>query len=144
MLIGEYTHTLDSKKRSSLPSRFRKELGKKLVATHGLDHCLFLYPQKEWDKISSKIADLGMAHADTRGFNRFILAGAVELEVDSAGRILLPEFLCKFAGLKDKVVFAGVHNRVEVWDKLRWQKYKQQIEDQAEEMSEKLGQAGML
>ena len=144
MLIGEYIHVLDNKKRVSLPSKFRRELGKKLVITHGLDNCLFLYTQKEWEKISSKISELGMAQADSRGFNRFILAGAVETEVDSSGRILIPDFLREFAGLEERVVFAGIHNRVEIWNEARWRSYKSQIEKQADSMAEKLGDAGML
>jgi MraZ protein len=144
MLIGEYTHTIDTKKRVALPAKFRKELGKKLVATQGLDGCLFLYPVSEWEKISEKIANMGMAQADTRGFNRFILSGAVEVEPDSLGRILIPEFLCKFAGLKQKVIFAGVHNRVEIWDERRWTDYKKKINSQADMMAEKLGETGML
>jgi len=144
MLIGEYTHTLDSKKRVSLPSKFRQQMGRKVVITHGLDNCLFLYTQKEWKEISTKISQLGLAQSDSRGFNRFILAGAVEIEVDSAGRILIPDFLCVFGQLEDKVVFAGVYSRVEIWNEKRWQAYKKQIEKQADSMAEKLGEAGML
>ena len=116
MLLGEYTHTVDEKNRISLPSKFRKEVGKKIVITHGLDTCLFLYPLKEWAKIASKLSELGMGQADTRGFNRFMLAGAVEADVDGTGRILIPDFLKEFADLKNKVVFTGVHNRVEIWN----------------------------
>lgn len=144
MLIGEYTHTIDGKKRIALPVKFRKEIGNKMVVTHGLDGCLFLYPVSEWKEISKKIADMGMAQADIRGFNRFILSGAVEVEPDSLGRILLPEFLCKFAGLRQKVVFAGVHNRIEVWDERRWKEYKKGINSKADMMAEKLGETGML
>ena len=92
MLIGQYSHTLDPKKRLSLPARFRKELGRRVVITNGLDNCLFLYPLKEWQKVAEKLAHLSIGAAGTRGFNRFILSGAVEAEIDSAGRILIPEF----------------------------------------------------
>ena len=144
MLIGEYTHTIDSKKRIALPAKFRKELGKKVVVTHGLDGCLFLYPLSEWSRISEKLSGLGMAQSDTRGFNRFILSGAVDMEIDSLGRIVIPEFLREFAGLRQKVVFTGVHNRVEVWNERRWREYKKRIERQADMMAEKLGETGML
>ena len=83
MLIGEYIHSIDDKKRISLPSKFRQEVGKKLVATYGLENCLFLYPLKEWAKISEEIGKLGMLKSDTREFNRFMFGGAVEVEVDS-------------------------------------------------------------
>jgi MraZ protein len=144
MLIGEYTHSIDDKNRVSLPIKFRKEVGKKLVATHGLDNCLFLYPLKEWQKISEKLGGLGIGQADTRGFNRFILAGAVEIDVDSIGRILLPDFLKEFASLKEKVVFAGVHNRIEIWNDKRWAEYKKKIETAADSLAEKLGEIGAL
>src|SRR6185295_6954092 len=108
MLIGEYLHTLDSKKRLSLPAKFRKEVGRKVVVTRGLDSCLFMFPQKAWDAMAKKISALPVGGADTRGMSRFLLAGAVEVEVDSAGRILVPDFLKEFANLRSRVVLAGV------------------------------------
>ncbi len=144
MLIGEYKHTLDPKKRLSLPSKWRQELGKTLIVTRGLDNCLFVYPQKEWEKITDKISELPLGSADTRSFNRFFLSGAVEVEVDSVGRILVPDFLKDFAQLDAKVVLAGIHNRVEIWDEKRWIEYKTQIEAQADALAEKLGEIGVL
>ena len=144
MLIGEYTHTIDEKKRISLPIKFRKEVGKTIVITHGLDNCLFLYPLKEWEKISQKLGEMGFGQADTRGFNRFMLAGASEVEVDSVGRILIPEHLTTFAGIQEKVVFAGVYNRVEIWNDTKWIEYKTKVAKEAESMAEKLGQIGAL
>lgn len=144
MLIGEYKHTLDSKKRLSLPSRWRKELGKNLVVTRGLDNCLFVYPLKEWQKITDKVGQLPLGQADTRSFNRFFLSGAVEVEVDKIGRILVPDFLKEFAKLGAKVVFAGIHNRVEIWDEKKWNDYKKRIENQADDLAEKLGTIGVL
>jgi len=144
MLIGEYKHTLDDKKRISLPSKFRREIGKNIVITHGLDQCLFLYPIKEWEKISQKIGELGMGQADRRGFNRFMLSGASEIEVDGVGRILIPEHLRSFAKIKSKVVFAGVYNRIEIWDEKSWNTYKAKVMKSADDMAEKLGDIGAL
>lgn len=144
MLIGEYTHTLDPKKRLSLPAKWRQELGKKVVVTRGLDNCLFVYPMKAWAGITEKIGQLPLGQADTRGFNRFFLSGAVETEVDSAGRILVPDFLKTFAGLKGKVVLAGIHDRIEIWDEKTWSEYKRRIEKQADALAEKLGEVGVL
>lgn len=144
MLIGEYIHTIDPKKRLSLPSKFRKELGKKVVITRGLDNCLFVYSINEWKKISEKLAELSIGQSDTRGFNRFILSGAVEAVIDSLGRILVPDFLRDFASLKDKVVFAGVQTRVEIWNEKEWNEYKKKIEQQADSMAEKLGEIGIV
>ena len=144
MFIGEYEHTLDEKKRVSLPKQFRAGLGRKVVMTRGLDNCLFVYSQKSWEKVASKLQELSFAAADTRGFNRFILSGAAEVEIDSAGRILIPEHQREFAGLKKTIVFAGVSDRVEVWDAEVWKTYKGKIEKQAERMAETLGSIGAL
>ncbi len=142
MLIGEYKHTIDDKKRISLPSKFRKEMGKKIVATYGLENCLSLYPQKEWQKISGQIASGGMLKSDWREFNRFMFGGAVELEVDALGRILIPEYLREFAEVKTGAVFIGVHSRLEVWNEKRWEDYKKRVVAGADSLAEKLSQTG--
>lgn len=144
MFIGEYEHTLDEKKRVMLPKTFKAGLGKKMVVTRGLDNCLFIYAPSEWKKIAQKLQSLSFAQADTRGFNRFLLSGAIEIEADAAGRILIPEHQRQFAGLKKEVVFAGVSDRVEVWDRKVWGEYKNRIERQADAMAEKLGEIGVL
>lgn len=142
MLIGEYKHTFDDKNRISLPAKFRKELGKKVVVTRGLDNCLFLYTHKAWEEKSPEIAKLGW-QADARGFSRFMFSGAAEIDVDSMGRILVPDYLRQFADLKSPVIFAGVHDRVEVWNEKRWTAYKKKIESQADMMADKLGSVGL-
>lgn len=144
MFIGEYEHSLDEKKRVSLPKSFRGALGKKVVMTRGLDNCLFVYARSEWEKVAARLSELSFAQADTRGFNRFILSGAAEVEVDGAGRILIPDHQKEFAGLKKNVVFAGVSDRVEIWDAVKWSSYKTKIEKQADALAEKLGEIGAL
>src|SRR5680860_652873 len=132
MLIGEYTHTLDPKKRISLPAKFRKELAKTVVITRGLDNCVSLYPISAWKATTEKLAEMSMGQAGSRDFSRFMLTGAQEVDVDSAGRILIPDFLKDFAGLKTKVVLAGVHNRVELWNEKSWSEYKKRVQKQAD------------
>src|SRR3989338_1579176 len=144
MLICEYTHSIDPKKRVSLPAKFRKEVGKKVIMTHGLDNCLSIYTLKEWEKIAEKLGNLSMGQADQRSFNRFMLAGAVETDVDSVGRILVPDFLRDFAKLKNKVVLTGVHNHIEICDEKAWRTYKSKIENQADVLAEKLGEIGVI
>lgn len=144
MLIGEYLHTLDSKKRLSLPSKFRKEVGRKVVVTRGLDSCLFMFPEKAWIKIATKLSDLPVGQADTRGMARFLLAGAVETEVDGAGRILIPEYLKEFAELRSRVVLAGVSDRIEIWNEKTWEEYKKRLEKGADQMAQALGTMGIL
>lgn len=144
MLIGEYLHTLDSKKRISLPAKFRKEVGRRVVVTRGLDSCLFMFSLKSWEHIAAKLATLPVGAADTRGMSRFLLSGAVETEVDQAGRILIPEYLKDFAELKSRVVLAGVSDRVEIWNEKTWEEYKRRIEKGADQMAQALGDLGIL
>ena len=144
MLIGEYIHTIDQKNRVSLPAKFRKEMGKSLVVTPGLDNCLFIFTKKEWVKISEKLSEFSMLQADNRSFNRFMFGGATEVDVDNIGRFLLPDFLKTRAGLSEKVALVGVQNRVEIWNETAWSEYKNTVEKQADALAEKLGGIGML
>ncbi len=144
MLIGEYLHTLDPKKRLSLPAKFRKEVGRKVIVTRGLDQCLFLYSLGTWGEIMAKLEKLPVGQSNTRGIARFILAGAVEVEVDGAGRILIPEYLKEFAELEETVVLAGLADRVEIWAEAAWREYKKKIEQGALGMAQTLGDLGML
>ena len=129
MFIGEYTHNIDEKNRFSLPARFRKALGRKVVVTRGKDHCLFLYPSGTWLQISQEVKKLGHVETDPR-FARFTFAGAAEVEIDSLGRILIPEFLREFAELKNSIVITGVHDRVEIWNDKRWIAYRKKLENE--------------
>lgn len=138
MFIGEYTHNLDDKNRLSLPSKFREKLGKVVVITPGLDGCLFLFSQKEWQNIANSLADSSLLQGDFRSFNRFIFGGAAEVEVDKAGRILVPDFLRGRANLTENAVIIGVQKRVEIWNEQSWQKYKQDVEKRADELADKL------
>ena len=144
LLIGEYENTLDEKKRVSVPKAFRAALGRRIVMTRGLDNCIVVFSTKAWAKMADKLQGLSFVNADTRGFNRFMLSGAVETEVDGVGRILIPDHQKLYAGLGRDVVFAGVSDRVEIWDATRWKTYKEQIEKDAERMAAKLGEIGAL
>lgn len=143
MFIGEYTHTVDEKKRISLPSKFKKELGLKVVVSRGLDNCLFLFPYKTWSTISEEMSKSDMKLGDARGFSRFLFSGAAEIDVDSMGRILIPDFLREFADVKGSVVFTGVHNRVEIWNERRWETYRKRMESEVDAMAEKLATVGI-
>ncbi len=144
MLIGEYTHTIDDKNRLSLPAKFRTEMGKKVVLTRGLDKCVAIFTEKEWKKIAEKLSESSMLQADSRSFNRFMFAGATETEVDTIGRILVPDFLKTWGSLGTKVVVIGVQSRVEIWNDKAWEANKNTIEKQADTLAEKLGQVGIL
>ncbi len=144
MFIGQYTHTIDDKNRLSLPVKFRKEMGKRVIITPGLDGCLFVFTPTQWETISEKLGGSSMLQADTRSFNRYMLGGAVEADVDSIGRVLVPDFLKEKAQLKKEVVLIGVQNRVEIWNDALWMEYKAKVEKEANSLAEKLGQIGVL
>jgi len=141
MLIGEYTHKIDTKGRVSLPAKWRKELGRKLIITRGLDSCLFIFTQKEWTKLSQMLSSASWLKRDARAFNRRIFGGATEVEVDRVGRILFPEFLKEEAGFinTDKAILVGVDNRVEVWSAKSWKEYRSVTDKKADEIAEKIG-----
>lgn len=144
MFIGQYTHTIDDKNRLSLPVKFRKEMGRRVIITPGLDGCLFVFTPTQWETISEKLGGSSMLQADTRSFNRYMLGGAVEADVDSIGRVLVPDFLKEKAQLKKEVVLIGVQNRVEIWNDTLWMEYKAKVEKEANSLAEKLGQIGVL
>lgn len=144
MLIGEYTHSIDDKSRISLPVKFREKMGKKVVVTPGLDHCLFVFTPKEWERIASKLSDASLGQSDNRSFSRFMFGGAVEADIDSIGRILVPDFLQAWAKLSGKVSVVGVQSRVEIWNDKAWAAYKKGVEGKAGSLAEKLGQVGVL
>ena len=144
LLVGEYSHLLDEKKRISLPKAFREALGRHLVITRGLDNCLVVYSRQGWERMAEKLQSLSYTQQETRGFARFMLSGAAEIEVDDVGRILIPEHQKEFAGLKKQVVFTGVSDRVEVWNAESWLRYKRRIDTHAEKLAKKLGEIGAL
>jgi len=143
MFIGEYNHNLDDKGRVAVPVKFRLLLREGAVVTKGLDSCLFLYTKKEWQELAVKLAKLPIGPANTRAFSRLMLAGAMDVDFDNQGRIMLPEYLRKFAGLKKKLVIAGLYNRLEIWDEKAWQKYKQGTEEKSADIAEALGELGV-
>ena len=143
MFIGEYKHNLDNKGRLAVPAKFRVSLKDGAVVTRGLDNCLFLYSKKEWAKLAKKIVSLPINKANDRAFARLMLAGAMDVDFDNQGRIMLPEYLRKFAKLKKRTVIAGLYNRLEIWDEAAWNKYKTGTEKKSSAIAEALGELGV-
>lgn len=139
MFLGEYLHIFDSKNRISIPSKFRKDLGRVVVVTRGLDHCLYVYSRKEWEKQARTYASEVNGSAARRGLARLFLAGSSEAEVDRSGRVLIPEHLKSFASISEKAVVAGVADRVEIWEEKAWKAYTTEIERNANAFAEKVG-----
>ncbi|OGN27734.1 MAG: cell division/cell wall cluster transcriptional repressor MraZ [Candidatus Yanofskybacteria bacterium RIFCSPLOWO2_01_FULL_49_17] len=143
MLIGEYKHNIDAKKRLSIPSKFRKELGEGAVITKGLDSCLFVFPREHWARLAERLGNTPIARQDSRSFARHLLASAMEVDFDALGRILVPEYLKNYAGLKKVAVVAGLYNRLEIWDESQWESYKANLEKNSDSIAEKLGELGI-
>lgn len=121
MFMGEYNHTIDTKGRLIVPSKFREALGDTFVVTKGLDGCLFVYDNQEWNAFEEKLKSLPITNKEARQFARFFLAGAAEVEVDKQGRILVPNILREFAQINKDVVLIGVASRIEIWSKERFE-----------------------
>lgn len=125
---GEYQHTLDAKGRLFIPAKLREELGEHAVLTRGLDGCLFLYTQSEWDKLEKAICDLPLSQS--RKLQRYLFSSASDVDLDKQGRIVVPPILRKHAGLNKDVTIIGLGHRAEVWDTERWIKSNEGIEEQ--------------
>lgn len=143
MFIGEYKHNLDEKGRLAIPSKFRKSLAKGAVVTRGLDASLFLFPKEEWGKLAEKLAGLPLGQSNSRAFARLMLAGAMDVDLDKQGRIVLPEYLRQYAGLTKASIVAGLYNRLEIWDEAKWESYKKKVESDADTVAEQLGELGI-
>ncbi len=143
MFIGEYNHNLDEKGRLAVPVKFRDKLKKGAVVTRGLDGCLFFYTIDEWKILAEKLSNLPISQSNTRAFARLMLAGAMDVQLDKQGRIVLPDYLRKYAKLTKKIVIGGLYNRLEIWDEEAWKKYKNKTEKESGDIAEKLGELGV-
>lgn len=139
MFIGEYRHALDTKGRLAIPAKFRTALAGGCVVTRGLDACLFLFTKTEWEKLAEKITNLPLSQSNSRAFARLMLAGAMDCEVDGQGRILLPDYLRRYASLAKQAVIAGLSSRLEIWDAAAWDEYKRKTEASSTAIAEQLG-----
>jgi MraZ protein len=143
MFIGEYIHTIDDKGRMAIPAKMRKDLGSGAVVTRGIDNCLWVFPKKEWTALAQKLASLPLSDANSRAFSRLMLAGAMEVEFDSQGRVLLPAYLREYAGLIKNAVVAGLYSRLEIWSESTWKSYKTKTEKETDRISRAMADLGV-
>ena len=144
MFLGDYQHTLDAKGRVSLPAKFRAELTGKLVVSKGLDDCLYVYSAEEYRAFVDTLTSGNDFDPRTRRLRRFFVAGAQDVELDSAGRISLPPVLREYAHLKKDVAVTGNGNRIEIWDADTWSEYSGKAEGSIEDLAQELAEAGLL
>ena len=142
MFMGEYSHTIDTKGRLIIPSKFREELGETFVVTKGLDGCLFVFSDEEWKAFEIKLKSLPLTNKNARQFARFFVAGATPCELDKQGRILLPATLREFAGLEKDVVLTGMLNRIEIWSKEKWNENNSLDDVAMDEIAEQMTDVG--
>lgn len=142
MFYGEYLHTIDRKGRLIIPAKFREAFKEhfveKFYVTRGLDKCLFVFAEDEWRAQESKFKSMPFTKAETRKFNRMYFSGACEVSCDKQGRILLPQYLKDYAGIKREVVIVGVSNRIEIWSQDKWKEFYEGTKESFEEIAEGL------
>jgi MraZ protein len=143
MFIGEYSHTIDTKGRLSMPARFREQLGESFIVTKGLDQSLFVYPEEEWKIIENKLKQLPLTNQNARAFVRFFFSGATECELDQQGRIRIPVNLREHAILEKEVMVIGVGTRVEIWSQKIWTDYNSDENLSYDEIAGKMQELGI-
>jgi len=136
MLMGEYHHNIDEKSRLIIPSKFRSELGERFIITKGLDKCLFVYSEVEWNKIMQRVSSLQFTKKNVRAFERTFIGGASQIEFDKQGRINITSPLVHYAGINKECVIIGVNERLEIWSLEEFNKYMKENEESLEEITE--------
>lgn len=133
--LGEYEATLDAKGRFLLPAGFKKQLPEEgsvqFVINRGFEKCLTLYTKESWNPIFEKISKLNDFDKKVREFRRAFLNGATMIEADTAGRLLIPKNLMEYAGLEKDIVLASAVNKLEIWDKTKYQQFFDSYSDDA-------------
>jgi len=143
-LTGEFRHALDDRGRVAIPVRFRARLAAGATLARWLDRCLGLFPHDEWDELAAKLRGLPVTNARAREFARFMSSGAVEVDLDRQGRVLVPGYLREYASISEgEVVVVGALNRIELWAPSAWQPYRAKIEDEPEALAEHLADLGI-
>lgn len=114
MLYGRFQHNVDAKGRLFVPAKLRDKLGSSFIAAAVMDHCVSLYSTEEWDKLQEGLAQMPLTKA--RKLQRYLSANAVDVQIDSQGRILLPRHLLEYASLEKEALVIGAGNRAEIWN----------------------------
>lgn len=136
MLMGEFHHNIDEKSRLIIPSKFRSELGEKIIITKGLDKCLFIYSEDEWNKIIKRVSSLQFTKKNVRAFERAFIGGASTIEFDKQGRINITSPLVHYANITKECVIIGVNERLEIWDKETFDNYMKENEESLDIITE--------
>ena len=141
MLMGEYYQNLDSKGRVNIPAKFRLDLGESFVVSKGLEYCVSIYPKGEWERFQEELRTVPSSKRS--GLERFFFSGAVERSIDGQGRVLIPPQIREYAGLTGEIVVIGVSDKVEIWDRKKWEAYMNQPEFDADSIAEIMEELGI-
>ena len=124
-----YERTIDEKGRIIIPPKFREKLGDEFIITRGLEKCIYVYPMEKWIEFSKKISSLPIEKKDARIYQRFIFSSALDVKLDSQGRISIPKTLRDYSDLKKEIIIVGVFNRIEIWSKEKWNRMNEELEE---------------
>ena len=137
-LGGEFRHGLDGKRRVFLPARLRGSV-KRFVLARGLEECLSLYTEDAWKKLLSKLQDLPVSNkSQSRAFRRLLISGAMSADVDGQGRLLVPESLGQYAGIRKDVMILGMETHIEIWSFEKWGQYRRKAERDVRSIAEQI------
>lgn len=137
MFMGEYHHTIDEKGRLTIPSKIREQLGNNFIVTRGIDKCLFVYTERDFNDLIQKYRELPNTK-DARNFMRFFLSGATNSDFDKQGRINIANTLIDYADLKKDCVIIGVNDRIEIWSQDNWNQFMETNEENLSDIADKL------
>ncbi len=141
MLLGQYESRISEKYQVGLPKKFRDELGEKLIVTKGFENCLIIVSEENWKTLLEGTEGKPFTNKSTREMQRFLLGSASDIELDSKGRCVLPEYLRNFANIKDEIVFVGIQRFVEVWDKKHWDEHQKELAKNIDSIAERLSES---
>ncbi len=143
MLKGEFSHTIDEKGRLIIPAKFRDDLGTHFVITRGMDSCLYVFPEEEWQAFEEQLTALPITtDSKARRFVRFFEGSATPGDMDRQGRTLLPASLREYAQVDKDVVFIGMGKRAEIWDKAKWEEENSEVEQSIEDIAADMEDSG--
>jgi len=140
MLLGQFDSKLDHKSRASFPKRFRNILGEKLIITQGFETSLLAVSEDGWRSLLGSLEKRPFTDLPIRETQRFLFGGATFVELDEKGRFILPEYLKRYAGIVEDIVFVGLSRYVEVWEKNRWEAYQDRLSENIATIAQRLKQ----
>ncbi|MBE7027518.1 MAG: division/cell wall cluster transcriptional repressor MraZ [Ruminococcaceae bacterium] len=143
MFIGKFQHTFDDKGRIFMPAKFRDELAEGMVATIGIDKCIFIYTKEEFSRFREKLDGVSITNKEARKFSRFFYGFACECECDKQGRIMLTQELRNYAGIEKEAVVVGGSTKIEIWNADKWNEDNNLDDFDMDDLAQNMAQFGL-